>query len=78
VFGDGLYIARKDGSDTRRVLESSRARLASWSPDGEWLVYDRPTGEGNQGIYKLNLTTGEEVEIYRGGFNPNWSWAAGD
>ena len=78
VNDDGLYIVRKDGTGVRKVLGEPRVGPATWSPDNEWLAYDRPTGAGNSGIYKVNLLTGEEVEIYRGGFNPNWSWRQGD
>jgi hypothetical protein len=78
VNDDGLYIVRRDGTEPRKVLAEPRVGLATWSPDGEWLAYDRPTGEGNQAIYKVNLTSGEEVEIFRGGFNPNWSWRQSD
>jgi hypothetical protein len=42
--------------------------LAIWSPDSEWFAYERPTGAGNSGIIKVNLATGEEFEIYRGGY----------
>jgi len=65
VNEDGLHIVRKEGTEDRKVLDAPKVGPASWSPDGQWLAYDRPTGEGNQAIYKVNLTSGEEVEIFK-------------
>jgi hypothetical protein len=83
---DGIYVVRKDGSQLRRVLEmaaspdpdvlglwSNYMPVAAWSADGQWLVYDRLVA-GEAIIYRVNVETGEEVEITRGGGNPNWRW----
>jgi hypothetical protein len=53
-----------------------------WSPDGEWLVYHKClslTGSRDDckktqdfAIFKVNVQTGEEIEIVDGGLNPYW------
>lgn len=52
----------------------------AWSPDGRWLVYHRCIEncmEGhfklsNFGIFKVNVETGEEIRLFRGGVYPYW------
>jgi Tol biopolymer transport system component len=82
---DGIYIVRKDGTESQRVLEyCARCQetpsdirwnkwppLPEWSPDGKWLVYHREE-RGKYAIYRLNLETLEEVLIVEGGLNPDW------
>ncbi len=82
---DGIYIVRKDGSEMRRLVEidafhrkglglwSGRVSIASWSPDGEWLVYDWLSPDGPI-ICKVNVESGVETEIFQGGIYPDWRW----
>jgi hypothetical protein len=83
---DGIYIVRKDGTDRRLVggmtvsrnqqefgLWSDITPTAAWSPDGEWLVYSRLTPHSAV-ISKVNVETGEEIELFDGGMYPNWRW----
>lgn len=83
---DGIYIVRKDGTQMRRVVDidattnretllpwSDGLSIASWSPDGKWLVYDRLTPDG-RGIFKVDLSSGEESLIFMGGIYPHWRW----
>ncbi len=70
IYEDGLYVVRKDGSEKRKLVDNPRVGEASWSPDGAWLIYGRRT------IYKINVETGEEYELYQGGNHPNWRWAS--
>lgn len=81
IHKDGLYIIRKDGLDKRKILDltDSYVRLApSWSPDGEWIIYDRRVPKDEQyfepAIFKVNIKTGAEYELFRGGYDPNWRW----
>jgi hypothetical protein len=87
---DGIYVVRKDGSQKRKVVDvDARAEsypntsgldwyhglpTPSWSPDGEWLVYHRMTSSGRPVIYKANVASGIEVEIFQGGTYPDWRW----
>jgi WD40 repeat protein len=89
---DGIHVVRKDGTQLRRVVPlntpqdqderyiwSSDISIAAWSPDGEWLIYDRVTSNGPT-IFKTRVETGEEIEIFQGGQYPHWRWdvAAGE
>jgi hypothetical protein len=60
--------------------------IASWSPDGKWLVYhvydesavdpdDEAWGSGYS-IFKVNVETGETIKLLDGGFSPFWRWPA--
>jgi hypothetical protein len=83
---DGIYIVRKDGSESRRVIEIAASLnpeeeglwtndmpVAAWSPDGRWLIYSiaRPHIAD---IYKVNLESGEVIKVFEGGLYPNWRW----
>lgn len=83
---DGIYIVRKDGSQLRLMLETAASAnpddwglwsddmpIAAWSADGQWLVYHRIVSDIPI-IYKMNVATGEEIEITRGAAYPNWRW----
>jgi hypothetical protein len=80
IIGDGLYVANKDGSAPRKLVDDSdphSLNVSSWSPDEKWLVYDRRISVGDQitsVIYKVNVMTGESYELFRGGYRPNWRW----
>jgi hypothetical protein len=69
IYDDGLYVIRKDGTDVRKLAEAHLFLAPSWSPDGQWLVYSR-----DQVIYKFNVAKGEEYELFKGGYNPDWRW----
>jgi hypothetical protein len=86
---DGIYVARPDGTEKRKVVEISPLytewdSLPSWSPDGKWLTYHKcilPDDPGNLckeryhfAIFILNVETGEETKIVDGGLNPFWRW----
>ncbi|KAJ4335557.1 hypothetical protein N0V95_008871 [Ascochyta clinopodiicola] len=51
-----LYIANADGSDERKLLGNQSAfdYHASFSPDGEWIVFTTErNGDGNSDIYRV-------------------------
>ena len=84
---DGIYIVRKDGTEAQRVVEAAASwrnpedfglwanemPVAAWSPDGQWLVYDRLDSDTRR-IFEVSVETGEEIEVFRGGLWPNWRW----
>ena len=37
--------------------------LGSWSPDAHWIVYSIQTGERQFGIRKVNVLTGDNVQL---------------
>jgi hypothetical protein len=51
--------------------------IASWSPDGKWLVYHMYLGtDGEYSIYKVNVETGETTKLIDNGYSPSWRWYA--
>jgi hypothetical protein len=58
--------------------------IASWSPDGKWLVYqlfsEEPIDESipfwakYYSLFKVNVETGETVKLLDGGYAPYWRW----
>jgi hypothetical protein len=58
--------------------------IASWSPDGQWLVYhvyspdlvvpDAGAWAGHYAIFKTNIHTGESTRLLDGGYSPSWRW----
>lgn len=54
--------------------------IASWSPDGKWLVYHAYRAASIQSdaveysIFKVNVKTGETIKLLDGGFSPFWRW----
>ena len=87
---NGVYIVRKDGTEVRKLVDiDSRSEsypntsqgigwygglpAPSWSPDGKWIVYHRMISDG-PAIYKVNVESGEEIGIFKGGIYPNWRW----
>jgi len=59
--------------------------IASWSPDGQWLVYhvyssdlvDPEAGAwaGHYSIFKVNVDTGKTTKLLDGGYSPFWRWS---
>ncbi|MBN2118126.1 MAG: PD40 domain-containing protein [Anaerolineales bacterium] len=58
--------------------------IASWSPDGQWLVYHVYSSDPvdayaeyaaqHYSIFKVNVNTGEATKLIDGGFSPFWRW----
>src|SRR5262249_5856505 len=57
----GVYVARRDGTDLRRISGDGFAAIPSWSPDGSQLTFVR--GEPNRpevwNLWRCDLNTGE-------------------
>jgi hypothetical protein len=69
----------------RRVYTPDRGNfyyppMASWSPDGKWIVYHEYHVEskvqfpGQYSIMKVNRDTGETMKLLDGGYSPFWRW----
>jgi Tol biopolymer transport system component len=71
-----LFVMRTDGTDLRRITPWGYAfDDHAWSPDGTWIVFQRPYGQ-------LYLVHPDGSELHRvpiqlprgaGGLNPSWS-----
>jgi len=71
--GDGIYVARADGSRARRVVRCTRCSTPAYSPDGRLLAYD------GGGVRVVRLRDGRRLatiaEDVAGGFDarePSW------
>jgi Tol biopolymer transport system component len=87
VRPDGIYLMNFDGSNIIKLVDyrtedypmyEPLAPLPNWSPDGQWLVYhkcvtDNECEHGRQfNIFKLNVSTDQETQLYTGGLYPYW------
>ena len=63
-IGGHLYVMRVQGSALGRIQTEPFASptMIAWSPDSSTLFYAR-YGAGKEGIYSLNLKTGEETAL---------------
>jgi Tol biopolymer transport system component len=70
-----LCIIKPDGSGFRE-LTGGAGPWASWSPDSEWIVFDKEEeGEGERGIFVLHVATGAVTSLTPAGVNdrsPEW------
>ena len=58
--------------------------IASWSPDGQWLVYhmynSKPVNASAgdwakyYSIFRVNVNTGKTIKLLDGGYSPFWRW----
>ncbi|MEJ2541491.1 MAG: hypothetical protein P8188_16240, partial [Gemmatimonadota bacterium] len=70
---DNLWVMDADGGDPRPVLEdrNNRASLPAWSPDGEYLLFERSYvgsgGGGDNGIWMVHRDGGSGVRLIEGG-----------
>ncbi len=70
VKKDGLYIASKDGTETRKILEGY-INCPSWSPDGEKMVIEYLNNK-KFNIAIVDIPTGELTIIAENGYCPDW------
>jgi Tol biopolymer transport system component len=71
-----LFVMRADGTDLRRITPWGFAfDDHSWSPDGAWIVFQRPYGQlylvrpDGSGLHRVPLSLGSGA----GALNPSWS-----
>jgi Tol biopolymer transport system component len=66
----GLYVARADGSEPRRVTTGDHP---TWSPDAMRFAFDGHVGADSQ-VFVVGVDgSGQRRLTYRGGFSPDWS-----
>lgn len=71
-----LFVVNTDGTGLRQITPSGFAFLTqSWSPDGRWIVFERPYGElylvhpDGSGLHRIPL----QLPPGSGASNPTWS-----
>jgi Tol biopolymer transport system component len=71
-----LFVMRADGTDLRRITPWGFAfDDHAWSPDGAWVVFQRPYGQlylvhpDGSGLHRVPLSLASGA----GGLNPSWS-----
>lgn len=84
-----VALVRPEPNSKAPVYEPDRYKqyyppIASWSPDGEWLLYhvfnsspvNTAVGEWAQyySVFKVNVKTGETIKVLDGGYSPSWRW----
>jgi SH3-like domain-containing protein len=65
--GDGIYLMDIDGSREREVMGVNKPRSPTWSPDGQTLIYERPTGEKICRSTPFGCLTDDELRQMFGG-----------
>jgi Tol biopolymer transport system component len=74
-FGDGIYIARVDGSDTHRVFATGGiASPSAWSPDGTQL-YIQAMSENGVDVMRIDVNNGQTVTLFNTGASKGASGA---
>jgi len=73
--GDGglLYVVSVTGVERRRLTEN--ARQPCWSPDGEWIYFQRGS-TGHPGLFKIKAEGGPEMQVY--GQEASYPWFSRD
>ena len=71
-----LFVMRADGTDLRRITPWGDAfDDHAWSPDGKWIVFQRPYGQlylvhpDGSGLHRVPI----QLPRGAGGLNPSWS-----
>ena len=63
-----IYITNPGGGNLRRLtFGEGLERLASWSPDGEWVIYSSEVGDGVFDLRRVNITTSEDELVLSNG-----------
>ena len=78
VMGGDLYVMQADGSNARSL---GRGYRASWSPDGEWVAFQRTEDDGHQilsaDLFAAHVDGNRTVQLTQSAdrleMNPDWS-----
>ena len=83
---DGIWVKEVGGSeDAEMLLEVSDKQVfpQDWSPDGEWVVYERLGADNNTDLCAVHVRDGQSIELvtspYRESFaavSPDGRWMA--
>lgn len=64
-----IYVVNRGGGQLRKLTDNTVLdRLASWSPDGAWIVYSSDVrGDGNFDLYRVPSEGGEPELVFSNG-----------
>jgi Tol biopolymer transport system component len=71
----GVYVAKHDGTDVKRVSGPGFAAVPTWSPDATRLTFVRaePDRPRVWNLWLLTLATGDMRQLTRFGYGQTWS-----
>lgn len=69
-----LWVARRDGSEARKLISSPAEVGYDWSPDGKWICASVQDSDDNRDVWILSVDG--SVPDYNLSRHPNWDGAA--
>jgi Tol biopolymer transport system component len=75
-LGYGIYSIDTATNAAKRLTAGAADESPAWSPDGQWIAYDKLVRETNYDLYAVNPVTGERRRLTRdpeAQTNPAWS-----
>ncbi|GAJ04479.1 unnamed protein product, partial [marine sediment metagenome] len=74
LWGDKLLRLNSVDIETKKIVEVARAksweiRRYAWSPDSNWISYQKPEAESMTKIYLYNCTTKKTYEVTEGWYS---------
>ena len=61
--GGGIWTVNLDGSELKQITTGNILNFIDWSPDSNWIVFDRNIDDKPADIWILNVSTGKEFQI---------------
>ena len=71
-----LWTMKPDGTNQKRLLETSQVLHADWAPDSRWVAYSITTHGSAEDIFICDVESGETVNVSNhpaDDFHPLWS-----
>lgn len=75
-LGSGIYVIDTAKGTAKRLTAGSGDEDPAWSPNGDWIVYDKLVGNHDYDLFAVHAETGERRRVTRDSAaqtNPAWS-----